>query len=237
MNPNPGPRSKVALLIGAAMLVFAGSSLVFAHFTPPATAPAAPNARVAEGVAALDRYDYGTARRIFAALAQDGNPQAEIWLGRMDQEGLGGPANGSEAIAWYGKAAQSGAAEAERRLGELYLHGALVLQDVGQARHWLELAANHHDAAAAHDLGSLYASGLGMAKDPKQAYAWLSIAASTGDRSAAAARDRLLASLPAADAAQAQSLAQATLRSVTAPPAAPPVATAMQAPAPTTPAS
>jgi TPR repeat protein len=187
---------------------------------------------IAAGVAALDQYDYTAARKIFTALAQGGDAQAEIWLGRMDQEGLGSAANGADAVAWFSKAAQLGAPEAERRLGELYLRGDLVLQDVAQARQWLEQAAQHHDEMAAHDLGTIYATGLGVAKDPKQAYAWLSIAASQGDRTAATARDKLLVTLSSADAAQAQSLAQATLRSISAPqlaakspPPAPPAGT------------
>jgi TPR repeat protein len=169
------------------------------------------------GIAALDQFDYQTARRIFTRLATTGNSRAAEWIGYMDENGLGAPPNPISAVHWYSTAANAGSAEAARRLGEMYWHGDLVPQDVLAARQWLKLGADEGDAIAARDLGEFEVAGIGAPKDSVQAYVWFDIAAVKGDAIAASARDRLLSVLPPAAVAEAEGMAKSTLAAMISP--------------------
>jgi hypothetical protein len=171
-----------------------------------------PTVSLAAGMTALDLAHYDVARHDFSVLAKAGNAEAETHLARMDESGLGAPANGPAAVTLYQEAAAAGSAEAAGRLGQLYLKGTVVLQDVGKARYWLQRAAQRRNAPAERTLGEVYADGLGTPKDPVKAYAWLAIAASQGDPAAAGERDRVLATLSPGQVAQGEALAQNKLR-------------------------
>lgn len=199
-------------LLAAAWIAVA---LFYGWVHSPAWA-APPGDTVASGIAALKGVDYPDAHKIFSALAKSGNRQAETWLGYMDENGLGAPASGSQAVAWYTKAATAGSPEAARRLGELYLKGNVVLQDVAKARQWMQTAAEQGDLVAARDLGEIYARGIGGAKDPVEAYVWLDIAASHDDWQAARDRDNLLTALQPEALGRAEAEAARTLQSISA---------------------
>ena len=62
----------------------------------------------AEGVAAFERGDYATALREFRPLAKQGDPEAQVQLGGMYQDGRGVPRDYVEAARWFHKAAEQG---------------------------------------------------------------------------------------------------------------------------------
>jgi len=198
----------------AVALGFIALVVIVGAASPPSFWPAPPAKTVKEAVAALDAGRYQDARGILATLASEGNPQAETWLGYMEENGLGASPDMQGAVELFTKAANAGSAEAARRLGQIYLDGSGVLQDLDQARQWLQRGAEGGDAVAQRMLGEIYAKGTGVAKDPAQAYAWLAIAASQGDQLAASERDALVSALAPDTVARAELLAQHTLASI-----------------------
>ena len=148
---------------------------------------------------AFQTGDNQVALKLFGELANKNNPNAEYWLGHMNEIGLGIPRDVTKAIALYKKAAEQNIVAAEARLGELYLNGDLVTPDFGQARTYLERAAYHADPRSAMLLGEMYRAGIGTAVDQKQAYAWSEVASLEGSVFAVRERDSSLHDLDVSD--------------------------------------
>jgi len=148
---------------------------------------------------ALQTDDNQTALKLFGELAAKNNPNADYWLGHMNEIGLGIPRDVTKAIGLYKKAAEQNVVAAESRLGELYLNGDLVTPDFSQARSYLEGAAYHADPRSAMLLGQMYRVGIGTAVDQKQAYAWSEVASLEGSEFAARERDVSLHDLDVSD--------------------------------------
>jgi TPR repeat protein len=148
---------------------------------------------------AFQTGDNQTALKLFGELASNNNPNAEYWLGHMNEIGLGIPRDVTKAIGLYKKAAEQNVVAAEARLGELYLNGDLVTPDFSQAKSYLERAAYHADSRSAMLLGQMYRVGIGTAVDQKQAYAWSEVASLEGSEFAVRERDSSLHDLSASD--------------------------------------
>ena len=58
-----------------------------------------------DGLAAFNRADYPTARRLWEALAKQGDPSGQAWLGVLYARGDGVPENISEAVRLFRLAA------------------------------------------------------------------------------------------------------------------------------------
>ena len=89
-----------------------------------------------DGVAAYDRQQFDTARKLWLPLAEQGNAAAQFNVAVLYEKGLGAPANVAEAARWYLKAAQQGDPDAQYSIGVLYETGTGVPRDVEQARTW-----------------------------------------------------------------------------------------------------
>ena len=117
--------------------------------------------------------------------AEAGNKSAQLMLGTMYEDGLGGlPNDPREAAYWYEKAARQGYPKAQYNLGLLYEDGRGVKQDYKQAAHWYNKAAEAGFTEAQNNLGVLYVMGNGVKKDPKRAKQLFSNAASQGNANA-----------------------------------------------------
>ena len=112
---------------------------------------------------ALNQKDYATALRLYRPLAINGNPEAQVNLGFMYDEGLGLPKDWAEAINWYRRAADQGEPQGQSNLAHMYRDGVGVAQDYVRAHQWFDLAAarfteqekrkkaaNDRDQVAAH---------------------------------------------------------------------------------------
>jgi len=75
---------------------------------------------------AFEKGEYTAAMKEFKVLADDGNPTAQNYLGRIYSEGRGIPKNISEAVKWYRRAARQGNAESQYQLGSFYSSGMVV---------------------------------------------------------------------------------------------------------------
>ncbi len=102
------PKAKFALIVA-----------LCAGFTLGLTAPAW--AGWDEGVAAYQRGDYATAIRELRPLAEQGDANAQLFLGIMYENGQGVPQDYAEAVKWYRKAAEQGLANAQYNLGLLHV--------------------------------------------------------------------------------------------------------------------
>ena len=81
-----------------------------------------------DALAAWRRGDYATAYRLWSPIADQGAPDAQFYLGFMNEYGQGVPRNSVEAIKWYRKAADQHHAVAQFSLGIMYANGEGVAQ-------------------------------------------------------------------------------------------------------------
>ncbi|MDG2170442.1 MAG: tetratricopeptide repeat protein [Opitutales bacterium] len=72
----------------------------------------------------------------FLKAAEQGNAEAQNYLGIMYYNGLGVPEKKGKSARWFLKAAKQGIAEAQYYLGLMYHDGEGVLQDFEQAVKW-----------------------------------------------------------------------------------------------------
>ena len=141
--------------------------------------------------AMIGGYEQGSLE-LFRPLAENGDREAQYWLGHMYDAGLGVERNPTEAIGWVRKAAEQGFTPAEFRLGQMYRDGIGTLQDFEQAMKWLKRAAGGGNRIAMRSVGELYERGWGVTEDLVSAYAWYSVAAAAGDPLAVHLRQAVL---------------------------------------------
>lgn len=104
----------------------------------------------------LQRGNYNAAVGTLQALAQDGDPQAQVRLGSLYQKGEGVARDAKKARELYTEAAQRGNADALYNLGNLYLMGEGVQQDDGWALTYYRQAAAQGHALAQKNMEQLY---------------------------------------------------------------------------------
>ncbi len=76
-----------------------------------------------EAEAAFGRGDYATAMEGFRVHAEQGNANAQFYLGLMYDNGWGVPEDDAEAVKWFRKAAEQGDSGAQYSLGVMYAKG------------------------------------------------------------------------------------------------------------------
>jgi TPR repeat protein len=94
-----------------------------------------------KGYAEFKMGHYDNARKIWQALGQRGNAEANFNLGILYEDGLGVSQNLAQALLYYETAAINGSFKAQYRLGLLYFVGKTVPQDNIKAKRWLTQAA------------------------------------------------------------------------------------------------
>jgi len=85
---------------------------------------------------AYDRANYLTALNIWLPKAQQGDPQAQNYVGEIYEKGLGIKPDYEMAFVWYKKAAKQGYAKAQTNLGSLYERGLGVEKNNQKAIQW-----------------------------------------------------------------------------------------------------
>jgi TPR repeat protein len=125
--------------------VLAAILLALSFIAPVAADP------IEDAVAAMKRDDWATAMRLLRPLADQGDPAAQFYMGKLYYVGGGGSASNVEAVKWYRKAADQGHPIAQYDLGYAYEKGVGVLQDFVSAHMWLNLAAAGGQRSAADE--------------------------------------------------------------------------------------
>jgi uncharacterized caspase-like protein len=83
-----------------------------------------------------DRADYRTALAVWKPMAEQGDAEAQNYVGEIYERGLGVSPDYAQAADWYRKAAEQNFAPAQINLGQLYDKGLGVPQDPALARQW-----------------------------------------------------------------------------------------------------
>lgn len=124
---------------------------------------------------AYEQKDYVTALKESTLLAEQGNAEAQLLVGRMYLMGQGVTRDNDQASKWFEVSAAQGNADAQFMLGSMYL---LPQKDVAKGVNWLRLSADQGNQDAQYMLGKAYAHGLpNLPRDAVQAELWLSLAA------------------------------------------------------------
>ena len=143
-----------------------------------------PPADFGDAVAALDRGDYARALWQFRELAEQGNGEAENFLGLMYSNGHGVPCDKEEASRWFRVAADRGQATAQHNLGLIYELGLGVLPNDRDAFLWYLKAASNDHVGAQVRVSRMFAAGQGCTKDLEKAASYARRAAEMGNEEA-----------------------------------------------------
>ena len=149
--------------------------LVFALHDPAARAGDA-------GLVAYTRGDYTAALAAWLPLAEQGDADAQLRVGRMlrDRQGVRWR-DFERAAEWFRRAALQGRTEAQYALARLHYEGFLVPRDATEMRLMLEAAARHGHAGAQLTLGVVYEYGFDqIPADLTEALKWYELAARQG---------------------------------------------------------
>ncbi|KAG0239365.1 hypothetical protein BGW41_007779 [Actinomortierella wolfii] len=114
--------------------------------------------------------------------ANEGNPDAQLFLGWVCEQGLGLIGTEDDAPTWYRKAADQGHATAQLKLGLSYERSGGTGQNQGEngAVEWYSKAAENGDAQAKLRLGLMYANGRGVPRNAFEAAKWFEQSAIQG---------------------------------------------------------
>jgi hypothetical protein len=128
--------------------------------------------------------------------AEQGDTDAQLWLGFAYEHDWFGTTDPREALKWYRLAADGGDPDAQVTLGQKYLDGEDVEMNYELAAKWFKKAAEHvPDLGGAGQgrrrLGLLYTEGLGVPRDFAQAYFWFSLNRPEPDGDAVEAKSHL----------------------------------------------
>ena len=132
-------------------------------------------ADLASAKSLYEHKDYAAAFKQLAPLAEHGNADAQLILGKMYMGGQGVLKDLDQAIKWFKASATQGNAEAQFFLGSVYL---LPHKDIAEGVKWLRLSADQGNQDAQWLLGKAYLQGdKELPRDPVQAEMWLRLAA------------------------------------------------------------
>jgi hypothetical protein len=124
---------------------------------------------------AYERKDYAVALKEFMPIAEQGNAEAQLYLGKMFMLGQGILKDPDQAVKWFKASAEQGNADAQFFLGSYYL---LPHLNVAEGVKWLRLSAEQGQQDAQLLLGKSYLQGdQDLPRNPVQADMWLRLAA------------------------------------------------------------
>ena len=161
-----------------------------------------------KGEAAYFDGDYVTALRELKPLAEQGDDDAQFWLGRMYEQGFGVPQNYKTALKWYRLSAEQGDSDSQYNLGVMHDTAQGVPKDHKTAVKWYRLSAEQGDSDAQYNLGLSYYYGEGVIEDNVYAHMWLNISASNGNAKGSKARGTIAKKMTSTDISKAQELAR-----------------------------
>ena len=188
-------KARGVLLLAVMILAFAGIA--------PSTL-----ASFDEGTTAYKAGNFKLAYEEFLKAAEQGDAEAQFYLGVMYDKGRGVPRDYVDAMQWYRKAAVRGVAEAQYNLALMYDKGQGIKQDYMAAARWYREAADQGLAEAQNNLGLMYDKGQGVPRNYIEAYMWYSLAAAQADDKAARNLDLLEKRMTPAQIATAQERAR-----------------------------
>jgi len=188
-------KTALALILGLICLAGALGGARAQSPDAPETPAASPSPGLDQADALARRGDHKAAFEAYLALARDNNPQAELKVGLMLDEGLGAAKDCAAAGEWLKKAADAGLAQAQNALGDRSRFGRCAAKSYKEAMRWYLKAAYQNYPLAMRNLAAMFDSySLGGRGGKIVAYFWAVLAARS-DPAAADLRDRIMANL------------------------------------------
>ena len=123
--------------------------------------------------------------------AQNGNPFAQYFAGRLYMDGPVLIPDNVEAVTWFDRAARQGVIAAQYELGVLLLSDDPEIHDPGLGVQWLKYAARSKNDYAAYRLGKEYLKGEVVNRDTSKAVEYLIQSAEAGNQYAQYALGKL----------------------------------------------
>ena len=140
-----------------------------------------------DGIAAFEKHDFNTAVRLIEPLADQGNVEAEYFMGTFYMYGHGVPMDPPQATTWFKRAyghwetqARAGNAQAMVEIATMLTSGLGVTRDDKAAADWLRKAGELGNVEAWAELGGLYVEGAGVPRDMAEGERLLKKAAAAG---------------------------------------------------------
>ncbi len=131
---------------------------------------------------AYDKDEPVLARRLWAALAEQGDADSAYKLGMIYDMGNGVERDAARAVYWYRRAAEDGHPHAQHNLAVAYANGDGVDINISLALTWWKRAARLGNADSQYNLGIVYAMGVhGIERNMSLAKKWWRMAALKGD--------------------------------------------------------
>lgn len=128
--------------------------------------------------------------------AEQGNAEAQFYMGCVYANGDGVPKDDAQALLWYRKAAAQKHSGAQNNLGWMYDQGRGVPKDSAEAANWYLKAAQNGSAVAQNNMGVNYENGTGVEKSITESIRWYEAAAAQGHEDAKKNLERLKATIP-----------------------------------------
>ncbi len=122
---------------------------------------------------AYEEKDYATALKLLMPLADEGNAEAQLIVGKMYYIGQGVLKDSDRAVKWFTASATQGNADAQFFLGCVFL---LPHRDIAEGVRWMRLSAEQGNQDAQLLLGKAYLEGE-LPRDPVLGDMWLRLAA------------------------------------------------------------
>lgn len=141
-------------------------------------------AELSDAVQAFNKADYKLAYPELLSLANEGNPTAAYYLGRMYREGLGVDADTDKAVQYFEQADRDHYPEAAVALGQMVIKGEGTMQNLDLGLQYLKKAAYAGNDDALYALGKMYENGEGVEKNYTYAFGFFYIGALKGDQRA-----------------------------------------------------
>lgn len=130
-----------------------------------------------DGIIAFRNGDNSKAFDIFSDYAEQGNVDAQYYVGHMNKNGLSVPQNYDEALKWYKLAADQGHVIAQNDLGMMYQLGQGTTIDLSKAFPLYQASAAQGYYGAEFNLGLMYYKGDGVEQSYDEAFKLMSQAA------------------------------------------------------------
>ena len=140
--------------------------------------------RMVEVGAGGKKADPREAARLYQVGADEGDPDAQYWLGVALQTGGGVPKDDRKSASWFKAAADAGHALAQHAYGHALATGLGVRQDAAGGVAYWRRAAEQGVVDSTFNLAMAYRDGTGVARSEAESRKWMNKAAALGDKDA-----------------------------------------------------
>ena len=132
------------------------------------------------GQQCFEKGNFSEAVKHFSIAAELGHLTAQLRLGGIFHEGLGGLQDHELAFRWLSRAANQAEPRAQLKLGWIYEAGLGVPADNRRSVYWYRIAAEGGNPEAQFNIGVKYDNGEGVEQNPEEAVRWYLMAAEQG---------------------------------------------------------